>query len=90
MIVVEKDNTGQKHLTRAFNIKTVEQLNARITGYEAMLHQMTATSFDFFIYVIFLLFAEEIEDRIAKKDRGLAEDESDNSSESEGLGEGGA
>lgn len=74
LIVVEEDEQGQKHATRAFNTETAEQLNSWLDGFEAQLRQMTDKNFDFFIHVLFLLFKEETEQRIAKKKRELPGD----------------
>ncbi|KAI0698487.1 hypothetical protein BC835DRAFT_1228951, partial [Cytidiella melzeri] len=73
LVEVKEDANGQKHLTRAFNTETAEQLNSWLTSYEAQLRQMTDVSYDFFVHVLMLLFAERIEQRIVTKGRGLAD-----------------
>lgn len=74
LVRVETDASGNKHQTRAFNTETAEQFNAWLSGYEAALRQMSDVNFDFFVHVLFLLFTEEVEKRIEKKDRHLPED----------------
>ena len=58
LIRVETDDNGEKHITRAFNTETAEQLNSWLDGFEAQLHQMTDVNYDLFIHVLFLLFKE--------------------------------
>lgn len=74
LIRVETDANGTTHQTRAFNTETAEQFNAWLSGYEAPLRQMTNINFDFFVHVLFLLFTEQIEKRIKKKETHLPED----------------
>ncbi|KAF7797854.1 hypothetical protein EIP86_009060 [Pleurotus ostreatoroseus] len=74
LIRVEADANGNVHETRAFNTETAEQFNAWLNGYEAPLRQMTDVHFDFFMHVLFLLYAETVQKRIEKKDRGLPDD----------------
>ena len=76
LVHVNVDNDGTRHLTRAFNTETAEQLNSWLTSYEAQLRQMTDISYDFFVHVLMLLFAERIERYITLKGREL-EDEDD-------------
>ncbi|KAI0785378.1 hypothetical protein BC629DRAFT_1735458 [Irpex lacteus] len=71
LVRVEKDRNGNSHLTRAFNTETAEQLNAWLTGYEAQLRQMTDTSYDFFIHILMMVFAETIAGQIVAKGRGM-------------------
>ena len=66
-----EDRQGVKHLTRAFNTETAEQLNAWLTGYEGQLKQMTDVSYDFFVHTLMLIFAETVEAQIEKKNRGM-------------------
>lgn len=74
LVVAQDDAAGTSHQTRAFNTETAEQLNAWLNGYEALLRQMTDVNYDFFVHVLFLLFAEQIEDRIEKRERQLDAD----------------
>lgn len=71
LIRAERDNNGTVHLTRTFNTETAEQLNSWFTSYEAQLRQMTDVSFDFFMHVLMLLFAERTEKYILQKNRSL-------------------
>ncbi|KIM77843.1 hypothetical protein PILCRDRAFT_76259, partial [Piloderma croceum F 1598] len=74
LVLTEVDDDGNSHATRAFNTETAEQLNSWLDGFEAQLSQMTDVNFDIFIHVLFLLFAELTERRIAKKGRELPDD----------------
>lgn len=74
LIVVQQDGQGNKHQTRAFNTETAEQLNAWLNNYEASLRQMTDVNFDIFVHALFLIFTEDVEARIQKRDRTLPED----------------
>lgn len=71
LVQVLEDDDGHKHLTRAFNTETAEQLNSWLNGYEAQLRQMTDVSYDFFVHVLMLVFAETIEIGVVEKDREL-------------------
>ena len=51
---------------RAFNTETAEQFNSWLNGFETQLHHMTSSNYDFFIHVLFLLYAETVEARIEK------------------------
>jgi hypothetical protein len=68
LVLTEVDDDGNSHATRAFNTETAEQLNSWLDGFEAQLSQMTDVNFNIFIHVLFLLFTELTERRIAKKD----------------------
>ncbi|KAJ7480983.1 hypothetical protein FB451DRAFT_1030862 [Mycena latifolia] len=74
LVIVEVDDNGQTHTTRAFNTETAEQLNAWINGFEAQLQQMSATNFDFCVHVIMLLYKEKVDRRVIDKGRGLSEE----------------
>ncbi|GJE96350.1 hypothetical protein PsYK624_125450 [Phanerochaete sordida] len=71
LVRVERDAQGRAHQTRAFNTETAEQFNAWLKGYEAPLRNMTDVNFDLFMHSLFLLFAEDIQKRISRKDRAL-------------------
>ncbi len=71
LVEAKKDRDGSVHLTRAFNTETAEQLNSWLTGYEAQLRQMSDVSYDFFVHVLMMVFAETIEERIEAKTRSL-------------------
>lgn len=71
LVIVQHDANGNSHQTRAFNTETAEQLNAWLSGYEAALRQMTDVNFDIFVHVLMMLFSEEMERKIAKKEREL-------------------
>ncbi|KAJ7669426.1 hypothetical protein DFH06DRAFT_183659 [Mycena polygramma] len=70
LIVVEVDDNGRQHTTRAFNTETAEQLNAWLNGYEAQLRQMSDTNYDFCVHVLMLLYKEKVE----KKGQFLTEE----------------
>ncbi|KAI0083552.1 hypothetical protein BDY19DRAFT_998461 [Irpex rosettiformis] len=76
LVQMKKDRDGNSHLTRAFNTETAEQLNSWLTGYEAQLRQMSDISYDFFVHVLMMIFAETIEEQIESKRRRM-EDLSD-------------
>ena len=65
---------GRKHVTRAFNTETAEQLNSWLNGFEPQVRQMTEETFDFFIQSILLLFHENVQHRIEKQERKMPED----------------
>ncbi|KAK6981074.1 hypothetical protein R3P38DRAFT_3234901 [Favolaschia claudopus] len=67
LVLVQTDDNGVKHTTRAFNTETAEQLNAWLTGYEAQLRQMSDINFDFSVHVLLLLYKELVEKRVKKK-----------------------
>lgn len=54
---------GQVHRTRAFNLETAEQFNSWLDRYKSLLEQMSATSHDFVVHSLFLLFAEIVDQR---------------------------
>lgn len=67
LVIAREDEQGRKHLTRAFNTETAEQLNAWLNGFEASMRQMTAVNFDFFMHSIMLIYKDAMENRIQKK-----------------------
>lgn len=71
LVKVVTDDNGHAHLTRAFNTETAEQFNALLSGYEAQLRQMSDISYDFFVHVLMMVFAETMEAQIVAKGRGL-------------------
>ncbi|KAK7001807.1 hypothetical protein R3P38DRAFT_3216115 [Favolaschia claudopus] len=72
LIIVQVDENGRTHKTRAFNTETAEQLNSWLTGYEAQLRQMTDINYDFVVHVLMLLYKELVEKRMAKKNEALS------------------
>jgi len=74
LVLVEESGDGEKHLTRAFNTETAEQLNAWLTPFEPQIRQMMAINYDFYIHVLLLLYSEVVHSRIDKKDRHLPHD----------------
>ncbi|EJD51060.1 hypothetical protein AURDEDRAFT_160202 [Auricularia subglabra TFB-10046 SS5] len=68
-LVLEKtDDSGTVHKTRAFNLETAEQFNSWLDRYKGLLEQMTATSHDFVMHVLFMLYADIVTER-AKESR---------------------
>ncbi|KAG8921586.1 hypothetical protein FRC03_001758 [Tulasnella sp. 419] len=59
LIVEEEDENGVKVKKRAFNTETAEQLNAWFAGYKGALNRMTDFNFDFFVYSVLFLHAED-------------------------------
>ncbi|KAJ7591847.1 hypothetical protein C8J56DRAFT_1046176 [Mycena floridula] len=74
LVLAKRDATGVVHSTHAFNTETTEQFNSWLNRFEPQLCQMTAANFDFFIHVLFLLYKELSEARIAKKGHKLTEE----------------
>lgn len=74
LVSVQVDDDGRVHLVREFNTETAEHLNAWLDGFESQLRQMSATNYDIFVHVLMMLYTEDIEDRIRKKERDLDED----------------
>ncbi|KAJ7597704.1 hypothetical protein C8J56DRAFT_1109108 [Mycena floridula] len=74
LVLAKRDATGVVHSTRAFNTETAEQFNSWLNRFEPQLRQMTAANFDFFVHVLFLLYKELSEARIAKKGHELTEE----------------
>ncbi|KAJ7848261.1 hypothetical protein B0H14DRAFT_3673455 [Mycena olivaceomarginata] len=74
LVLVDVDENGCTHTTRAFNTETAEQLNAWLNGFEAQLRQMSATNYDFCVHVLMFLYKEMVEERILKKQRTLSDE----------------
>ncbi|KAJ7871932.1 hypothetical protein B0H13DRAFT_2554153 [Mycena leptocephala] len=74
LVLVNVDDNGRTHTTRAFNTETAEQLNAWLNGFEAQLRQMFATNYDFCVHVLMLLYKEMVEGRMLEKERELSEE----------------
>jgi hypothetical protein len=74
LVLVKEDANGAKHITRAFNTETAEQLNSWLNGFEAQLRQMSNVNYDFFVHVLLMLYKEMVEERIAKKDHELTDE----------------
>lgn len=68
LVITQTDAEGVTHATRAFNLETAEQLNAWLAPYEGPLKQMTHWRFDFTMHVLMLLYTEDAESRIAKRE----------------------
>ncbi|KAK7033866.1 hypothetical protein R3P38DRAFT_2917807 [Favolaschia claudopus] len=74
LIIVQVDENGRTHKTRAFNTETAEQLNSWLTSYEAQLRQMSNVNYDFVVHVLMLLYKELVEKRMAKKNEALSDE----------------
>ncbi|EFI27759.1 hypothetical protein CC1G_14682 [Coprinopsis cinerea okayama7 len=74
LILIQEDDQGQMHATRAFNTETAEQLNSWLNRYEPQLRQMSDVTFDFFVHVLMLLYKESVEERIERKGESLPND----------------
>ncbi|KAJ7870641.1 hypothetical protein B0H14DRAFT_3573844 [Mycena olivaceomarginata] len=74
LVLVDVDENGCTHTTRAFNTETAEQLNVWLNGFEAQLRQMSATNYDFCVHVLMFLYKEMVEERILKKQRTLSDE----------------
>ena len=74
LVLVQTDDNGQRHMTRAFNTEAAEQLNSWLDGFEAQLRQMTDVNYDIFIHAIMLVYKEHIEFKIRKKGMELPDD----------------
>ncbi|KAI1784902.1 hypothetical protein LXA43DRAFT_1119741 [Ganoderma leucocontextum] len=61
------DANDQTHLVRAFITETAEQFNAWLSGYEGLMRSMTDVNYDFFVHVLFLVYSEEVEERMRKQ-----------------------
>ena len=75
LVIAQEDDSGEVHLTRAFNTETSEQLNAWLNGFEAQMRQMTDYNFDFFMHSILLIYKDAVEERIVQKGYGLPDEE---------------
>ncbi|KAJ7069897.1 hypothetical protein C8F01DRAFT_1246066 [Mycena amicta] len=73
LVLVEEDDNGVKHQTRAFNTETAEQLNSWLNGFESQLRQMTDVNYDFYVHVLMLVYSEIVAKRIESKGRELGE-----------------
>ncbi|KAJ7447700.1 hypothetical protein FB451DRAFT_1147886 [Mycena latifolia] len=74
LILVEEDDNGAIHQTRAFNTETAEQLNSWLSGFESQLRQMSDVNYDFFVHVLMMIYGERVEEQVAKKDLGLSDE----------------
>ncbi|KAF7288632.1 hypothetical protein HMN09_01369100 [Mycena chlorophos] len=88
LVLIEQDENGTTHKTRAFNTETAEQFNSWLNGFESQLQQMTDVNYDFCVHVLMLLYAERVEKQVEKKNRGLTRRfwEEVNSEMDEGMG----
>lgn len=75
LVLAQRDDAGQVHLTRAFNTETSEQLNAWLSGFEAQMRQMTDYNFDFYMHAIMLIYKDTLDVRTAEKGQNLTEEE---------------
>ncbi|KZV91965.1 hypothetical protein EXIGLDRAFT_587116, partial [Exidia glandulosa HHB12029] len=64
LVLEKRDINGNLHQTRAFNMETAEQFNSWLDRYKGLLEQMTATSHDFVMHTLFMLYGEMVEERI--------------------------
>lgn len=67
LVIDRVDANGTVHRTRAFNLETAEQFNSWLDRYKSLLEQMSATSHDFVVHVLFFLYAQEVNRRIARR-----------------------
>ncbi|EJF55596.1 hypothetical protein DICSQDRAFT_73391 [Dichomitus squalens LYAD-421 SS1] len=74
LVVVDTDDLGNVHLVRAFNTETAEQFNAWLSGFEGLMRSMTNVNYDFFVHVLFLVYSEEVEERIRRNNQELDEE----------------
>ncbi|KAF9470353.1 hypothetical protein BDN70DRAFT_909533 [Pholiota conissans] len=74
LIIVSKDTQGTPHSTRAFNTETAEHFNSWLNGFETQLSQMTDINFDFFMHSLFLIFKEDVEKKIQKRNQELPDE----------------
>jgi hypothetical protein len=73
VILIEHDDNGVVHQTRAFNTETAEQLNSWLSGFESQLRQMSDVNYDFFIHVLMMIYGEGVEDKVVEKELGLSD-----------------
>ncbi|KAJ7048313.1 hypothetical protein C8F01DRAFT_1380331 [Mycena amicta] len=71
LVLIEQDDNGETHKTRAFNTETAEQFNSWLNGFESQLKQMTDVNYDFSVHVLMLLYAEKVQKQISTKHRRL-------------------
>ncbi|KAJ7923681.1 hypothetical protein B0H13DRAFT_1463590, partial [Mycena leptocephala] len=64
LILIEHDDNGVAHQTRAFNTETAEQLNSRLSSFESQLRQMSDINYDFFIHVLMMTYGEGVEEKV--------------------------
>ncbi|KAJ6550224.1 hypothetical protein B0H19DRAFT_1298759, partial [Mycena capillaripes] len=74
LVIVEEDANGTTRQTRAFNTETAEQLNSWLTGFESQLRHMSDVSYDFFVHVLMMLYAERVNRRVQDKNLGLSDE----------------
>ncbi|KAJ7741541.1 hypothetical protein DFH07DRAFT_750955 [Mycena maculata] len=74
LVIIQVDENGVAHQTRAFNTETAEQLNSWISGYESQLRQMTDVNYDFYIHVLMMIYGEMVEKRVVLKNRELTDE----------------
>ncbi|KAI0755361.1 hypothetical protein C8Q80DRAFT_1217020 [Daedaleopsis nitida] len=71
LIRLDTDANGVRHLVRTYNTETAEQFNAWLNGFEAQMRSMTDVNYDFFTYVLFLIYTEETEKKIVARSKAL-------------------
>ncbi|KAJ7150733.1 hypothetical protein C8R46DRAFT_1305439, partial [Mycena filopes] len=74
LVLVQVDDNGVVHQTRAFNTETAEQLNSWLNGFESQLRQMTDVNFDFFMHVLMMVYGESVEKRVVLRKRDLTQE----------------
>ncbi|KAJ7725665.1 hypothetical protein DFH07DRAFT_871769 [Mycena maculata] len=74
LVIIQVDENGVAHQTRAFNTETAEQLNSWISGYESQFRQMTDVNYDFYIHVLMMIYGEMVEKRVVLKNRELTDE----------------
>ncbi|KAJ7118705.1 hypothetical protein C8R46DRAFT_1364980 [Mycena filopes] len=74
LVLVQVDDNGVVHQTRAFNTETAEQLNSWLNGFESQLRQMTDVNFDFFMHVLMMVYGESVEKRVVSRKRDLTQE----------------
>ncbi|KAJ7917943.1 hypothetical protein B0H13DRAFT_2231348 [Mycena leptocephala] len=73
LILIEHDDNGVAHQTRAFNTETAERLNSWLSGFESQLRQMSDVNYDFFIHVLMMIYDEGVEEKVVEKELGLSD-----------------
>ena len=77
LVVVEEDANGTTRQTRALNTETTEtaeQLNSWLSGFESQLRHMSDVNYDFFVHVLMMLYAEQVDKRVQDKNLGLSDE----------------
>ncbi|KAJ6613065.1 hypothetical protein B0H10DRAFT_1806149 [Mycena sp. CBHHK59/15] len=74
LVLVEEDENGEQHQTRAFNTEAAEQLNSWLTGFEPQLRQMSEVNYDFFIHILMMIYGENVADKVARKGMDLSDE----------------